>query len=76
MAWLHANRIAATLSKAGTGAGAGAGIISVMGGVATIFPPYTPEACRSSNEIVLARVQDLVAALQLSTPAATGEKEV
>lgn len=74
MAWLHANRIAATLSKAGTGAGAG--IISVMGGVATIFPPYTPEACRSSNEIVLARVQDLVAALQLSTPAATGEKEV
>ena len=31
-----------------------------VAGVLTIDPPYGPENCNSSNEIILSRVQDLI----------------
>ena len=51
MRWLASNRVQARLDGA---------VVVVMGGVAFVDAPYTPRACRSSNEIVLARVQQLL----------------
>ena len=54
--WLASNRVESRLEE-------GTGTVVVMGGVASIDPPYTKHSCRSSNEIVLARVQQLVQAV-------------
>ena len=51
ISWLASNRLQARIEDA---------VITVMGGVAFIDYPYSPQACRSSNEIVLARVQQLL----------------
>jgi hypothetical protein len=39
------------------------GVIAVMGGVASIDPPYNPDSCRSRNEIVLHRLRGILATL-------------
>nr|VZI18859.1 unnamed protein product [Spirometra erinaceieuropaei] len=40
--------------------------ISIYSGVVVIQPPYLPSCCRSSNAIVLKRVQDMLNALKIS----------
>ncbi|VDL97182.1 unnamed protein product [Schistocephalus solidus] len=40
--------------------------ISIYSGLVVIQPPYLPSCCRSTNAIVLKRVQDMLNALQIS----------
>ncbi|NXN13171.1 GEMI6 protein, partial [Indicator maculatus] len=51
--WLEANHIPVTEQSESGGT-------LCVAGVLTIEPPYGPEACSSSNEIILSRVQGLV----------------
>ncbi|XP_022789427.1 gem-associated protein 6-like, partial [Stylophora pistillata] len=53
--WLTKNRIPVTESSEDSG------VLSVMG-VLFVEPPYDPESCRCSNEIVLDRIQKLIRA--------------
>ncbi|NWX92748.1 GEMI6 protein, partial [Nothoprocta ornata] len=51
--WLEANHIPVTEQGA-------SGEMLCVAGALTVEPPYGPEECSSSNEIILARVQSLI----------------
>ena len=55
--WLTLNRVPATECSEDSA------VLSVMG-VLFVEPPYDPECCRCSNEIILDRVQKLIKAKQ------------
>lgn len=57
--WLTLNRVAVTECSSEDSAA----VLSVMG-VLYVEPPYDPECCRCSNEIILDRVQKLIKAKQ------------
>ena len=57
--WFGVNRIPVT--KTGSS-------ISLANDVLTIEPPYLPENCFSSNEIILARVRTLIESMPNTTP--------
>ncbi|KAI8794362.1 gem-associated protein 6 [Biomphalaria glabrata] len=48
--WLEQNRIPVSVSR---------DVITVADAL-TIHPPYTPESCLGTNEIILARIQELI----------------
>ncbi|XP_013150631.1 gem-associated protein 6 isoform X1 [Falco rusticolus] len=52
--WLEANHIPVTEQQGESGR------MLCVAGVLTIDPPYGPEECSSSNEIILSRVQGLI----------------
>lgn len=57
--WFGVNRIPVT--KTGSS-------ISLANDVLTIEPPYLPENCFSSNEIILARVRTLIESMPNTAP--------